>query len=99
MKIGWNVPTSETLTVLDGGERTYVAISPGQTTATYARRSGDVTVGIGTVQARFVGPAMPLSETEKMRASIDALHSQVLALHAESMVQQTRIAALQRRLQ
>jgi hypothetical protein len=99
LKISWTGPTSETLTILDGGERTYVAISPSQTTATYARRSGDVTVGIGTVQARFVGPALPPTETAKMRNSIDSLHRQVVALRAASTSQQTRIAALQRRLQ
>ena len=99
LRISWNVPTVETLTILDGGERTYVAIAPGQKTAAYARRSGDVTVGIGGVQARFVGPARPPSDTEKMRTAIDALHSQVVALRAASTAQQARIAALQRRLQ
>jgi len=99
LKISWSVPTSETLTILDGGERTYVAIAPGQTTATYARRSGDVTVGIGTVQARFVGAGLPPDETQRMRNSIDALHHQVVALRAASTAQQIRIAALQRRLQ
>ena len=100
LRISWNAPTSETLTILDGGDRTSVAISPGQTTATYARRTGDVTVGIGTVQTRFVGPGRPPSEAEKMRNSIDTLHRKIVVAACRiDAARQTRIAALQRRLQ
>lgn len=99
LKISWNVPTSETLTILDGGERTYVALHPGQSTATYARRTGDVTVGIGAAQARFAGSPLPPTEIEKARAGIEALKAKVASLRAARASGQTRIAALQRRLQ
>jgi hypothetical protein len=95
----WNIPTTETLTILDGGERTYVPILPGQSTATYARRTGDVTVGIGTVQSRFVGPALPPSEIAQARASIEELKEKVATLRAARNAGYTKIAALQRRLQ
>jgi hypothetical protein len=99
LKISWNVPTSELLTIVDGGERTYVPILAGQTTATYARRSGDVTVGIGSVQARFVGSALPASEVERESARVEALRARVVALRAARAAGQRKIAALQRRLQ
>ena len=99
LKISWNIPTTQTLTILDGGERTYASISPGQKTATYARRSGDVTIGIGTTRTRFVGPPLPPTEMENMRAGIDALHARVVALRATLASGESKIAALQRRLQ
>jgi hypothetical protein len=99
LRISWNIPTTETLTILDGGERTYVSIRPGESTATYARRTGDVTIGIGTAQTRFVGPPLPPTEIENIHASIDTLHAKVVSLRAEQALGQTKIAALQRRLQ
>jgi hypothetical protein len=99
LRISWNIPTTETLTILDGGERTYVSIRPGESTATYARRTSDVTIGIGTTQTRFVGHPLPPTEIEKIRASIDTLHARVVSLRAEQALGQTKIAALQRRLQ
>lgn len=99
LRISWNIPITETLTILDGGERTYVSIAPGQKTATYARRSGDVTVGIGAVQTRFVGPALPPTQIENVRASLDALHAKIVSLRAANALGKTKIAALERRLQ
>lgn len=99
VRISWNLPTTETLTILDGGERTYIPIRPGQSTATYARRTGDITIGIGSTQTRFVGPAPPPTQMEKARARIDDLHKEVLELKAAHKAGDARIAALQRRLQ
>lgn len=99
LQISWNVPTTETLTILDGGTRTYVSIVPGQKTATYARRSGDVTIGIGSVQARFVGPALPPTQLQKMFASLDDLHAKVKKLRTISSTNESKIASLERRLQ
>lgn len=99
LRISWNTPTTDTLTILDGGERTYVQIGPGQTTATYARRSSDVTIGIGAAQTRFVGPALPPTEIEKLRTRLDALHAKIVSLRARNAMGETRIAALERRLQ
>jgi hypothetical protein len=99
LRISWNIPSTDTLTILDGGERTYVPIAPGQSTATYARRTGDVTIGIGSAQVRFVGPKLPPTEIEKQRAGINALERKVASLRAASAAGQSRIAALERRLQ
>jgi hypothetical protein len=99
LRISWNVPTTETLTILDGGERTYVPIGPGQTSATYARRTGDVTIGIGTTLTRFVGPPLPPTEIERMRAGIDELHAKIVALRTAKTAGQTKLAVLESRLQ
>jgi hypothetical protein len=99
LRISWNAPKTETLTILDGGVRTYVQIKPGQSTATYARLTGDVTIGIGSAQTRFVGAPLPPTEIEKQRASLETLRAQVVSLRAAGAVEETKIAALQRRLQ
>jgi hypothetical protein len=99
LRISWNVPTTETLTILDGGERTYVPIAQDQRTATYARRTGDVIVGIALAKARFVGPALPPSEIERQRALVVALHARVASLRIATALGETKIAALERRLQ
>jgi hypothetical protein len=99
LRISWNVPTTETLTILDAGERTYVPILQDQSTATYSRRSGDVTVGIGSAKVRFVGPALPASEIERARAALTALHAKVASLRTAMALGKTKIAALERRLQ
>jgi hypothetical protein len=99
VRISWNVPTAETLTILDGGERTYIPIAPEESTATYARRSGDVTVGIGSAKARFVGLALPPNEIERARAGVETLRQKLNSLRAEKASGETRIAALERRLQ
>jgi hypothetical protein len=99
LRISWNVPTMETLTILDGGERTYIPIAPEQSTATYARRSGDVTVGIGSAKARFVGAALPPNEIERARAGVETLLAKVNSLRAAKAAGETKIAALERRLQ
>jgi hypothetical protein len=96
--ISWTVPTDETLVILDGGELISIPIAPPLSTITYARRSGDVTVGIGTAQARFVG-ALPPGPLEMERSGIAALESKVASLRAAQAAGQLKIAALQRRLQ
>jgi hypothetical protein len=99
LRISWSVPTTETLTILDGGERTYAPIVHGQSTATYARRSGDVIIGIGSAKARFVGPALPPSQIERERARVALLHAKVASLRNAVALGETKIAALERRLQ
>jgi hypothetical protein len=99
LRISWNVPSQNTLTILDGGELTSILITPEESTATYARRTGDVTVAIGSVQSRFVGPALPPTEIERRRAAIADLEAKITSLRAASAAGQTRIAALERRLQ
>jgi hypothetical protein len=99
LHISWNVPTAAKLTIIDGDHRASVNISREQSSVTYARRTGDVTVGIGSLQTRFVGPALPPSEIEKERQSIESLKSQIITLRAEHAAEATKLTALQRRLQ
>jgi hypothetical protein len=99
LRISWNRPSSETLTILDGGERTYVTLAPSDSSATYARRTGDVTVGIGATQARFLGPPLPPSEMETKRARLEVLRHKIALLRATKLTRENRIAELQRRLQ
>jgi hypothetical protein len=99
MRISWNVPTEATLKILDGTERIYIPITPQQSTLTYARQSGDVTVGIGSVEARFVGRALPSSDVAREKASVAALQAKVDSLIVAQALGKTRIEALRRRLQ
>jgi hypothetical protein len=99
LRISWTVPTEEKLTVIDGGARTFIPITREQSTATYARRTGDVTVGIGAAQVRFVGAELPPSEIERTRAVIAELKSRIASLRAAQEEGQERIATLERRLQ
>ena len=82
LRIAWNIPAKADLVIFDGGERTSIAIAPGLSTLTYARRTGDVTVGIGAAKTHFVGPTLPPTEIETERASIDALQSKIVSLRA-----------------
>jgi hypothetical protein len=99
LKISWNVPLSGTVTIVDNDERIYAPIQPGQSQITYARRSGDVTVKIGSLEARFVGPSLPPTEIERARAGVKTLRAKVAALRAAEHARLTRIAELERRLQ
>lgn len=99
LRISWNEPIEAKLTILDGPYQASVDLMREQSSVTYARRTGDVTVGIGSVQARFVGPALPPTEIEKERQSIEELASQVGSLRAAHGAGAARIASLQRRLQ
>jgi hypothetical protein len=96
LRISWSAPTRATITILDGGETRLIPIGPQQLSATYARRSDDVTVKIGVAQTRFVGPPTPL---EKTRASVQALESKLAMLRADRVSREVKIAALERRLQ
>jgi hypothetical protein len=98
LRIALSAPAAETLTILDGAEKTSLALT-GQSTITYVRRSGDVTVKIGVAQARFVGPTLPPTEMEQARASVEELKSQIETLNATRASGLAKIAALERRLQ
>jgi hypothetical protein len=99
LHISWNVPTDAKLTIIDGAHRTSVNIAREQSSITYARRTGDVTVGIGSLQSRFVGPALPPNEIERERQRIDALKSEIASLRAAHTAGNATLASLQRRLQ
>jgi len=99
LHISWTVPTEAKLTIIDGSHRSSVNITREQSSVTYARRTGDVTVGIGSLQTRFVGSALPLTIIEKERERIEALQREVTELRAAQVAGQARLASLRRRLQ
>jgi len=99
LHISWNVPTEARLTIIDGPHRSTVNITRKQSSITYARRTGDVTVGIGSLQTRLVGPALPPTKIERERQRIDALKKEIASLRAARAAGQARLALLQRRLQ
>jgi hypothetical protein len=99
LRISWNVPVKATLEILDGGARTALAIAPGLSTVTYARRTEDVTVGIGSAQARFVGAPLPPTPIERERAAVRALESRIVLLRSARAAGQAKLDALRRRLQ
>ena len=99
LRISWNVPTEAKLTIIDGAHRTSVNITREQSSLTYARRTGDVTVGIGSLQSRFVGPALPPNAIEREHQRIDALKSEIASLRSARVAGDVKLASLQRRLQ
>jgi hypothetical protein len=99
LHITWTVPTEAKLTIMDGSRRTSVNITREESSITYTRRTGDVTVGIGSLQSRFVGPALPPTRIERERNRIDALNREIAALRAAHAAGQAKLVSLQRRLQ
>jgi hypothetical protein len=82
LHISWSATAQKMLTILDKGERIALAIGPQQSSLTYARHSGDVTVGIGSAQVRFIGPEPPASAIEQMRTGVEALESRIACLRS-----------------
>jgi hypothetical protein len=99
LHISWNLPTDAKLTIIDGANRSFVNITRDQSSITYARRTGDVTVGFGSLQTRFVGSALPPTAVEKDRQRIESLKSQVTSLRAAHVAAEAKLASLERRLQ
>jgi hypothetical protein len=99
LRISWNVPVKTTLSILDGSQRTSISIARDLSSLTYERGSGDVTVEMGSAQARFVGARVPPKEIEQERADLEALTSKIAALRAVGVAGEVRIAELERRLQ
>jgi hypothetical protein len=95
LRISWNRPGQTALTIVDGGQRIDVPLDPQQSTLTYARKSDDVTVEMGSARARYVGAP---TELELTRTSITELESKVSALRAAHASANAKIAALQSRL-
>ncbi len=101
LTISWDATAQRVLTILDGGERISLAIAPQQSSLTYARRSGDVTVGIGSEQFRYIGPAPPPSQIpqepqiQQERERVAALESRITELRAALASGQTKLAKLE----
>jgi hypothetical protein len=99
VRISWNVPVTGNIDILDGDDRTSIPSAPGLSTLTYVRHTGDVTVAIGSERARFVGRPVQATELDQERARIKDLRTKLVSLHAAHAAGQSRIAALERRLQ
>jgi hypothetical protein len=95
LHISWSATAQRMLTILDRGERISLTIAPQQSSLTYARQSGDVTVGIGSAQVRFIGPAPPGSEVEQIRAGVEALESKIASLRTVLVSGQVKMAGLE----
>jgi hypothetical protein len=101
LRISWNATSARVLTILDGGERISLSIAPQQSSLSYARRSGDVTVGIGPEQFRYIGPAPPPSQKsqepqiQQERERVEALEARITELRAALASGQTKIAKLE----
>jgi hypothetical protein len=95
LRISWNAPSQRVLTIVDGGERISLAIAPRQSSLTYARRSGDVTVGIGTEQFRYIGPSPPQSQLQQERERVAALESRITELRVRLASGRTKLAKLE----
>jgi len=99
VRISWNVPVEAELIIIDGARRISIPIARDQSSVTYARRTGDLKVGLGSVRTRFVGPALPPTEIEKERQTIAALEFQLASLRAARVAGAAKLISLQRRLQ
>jgi hypothetical protein len=95
LRISWNATSQRLLTIVDGGERISLSIAPRQSSLTYARHSGDVTVEIGSEQFRYIGPAPPPSQIPQERERVEALESRITQLRATLATGQTRLAKLE----
>jgi hypothetical protein len=95
LRISWTTPTNSTLTILDGKDRRFIAITPTDSTVIYARRSGDVTVQLGSALARFVGPPPPPSEIEQLRTSVKSLQEKITSLRNARAAGWWKIAVLE----
>jgi hypothetical protein len=95
LRISWIATSQRVLTIVDGGERISLAIAPGQSSLTYARRSGDVTVGIGSEQFRYIGPAPPPSQIQQERERVEALESRITELRGRLASGRTKLAKLE----
>jgi hypothetical protein len=102
LMISWNATSQRVLTIVDGSERISLAIAPWQSSLTYVRRSGDVTVGIGSEQFRYIGPAPPPSQIHQEREHVEALvqqeHERIEALESRIKELQVTLASGQTKL-
>jgi hypothetical protein len=95
LRISWKATSERVLTIVDGGERISLAIAPRQSSLTYARRSGDVTVGIGSQRFRYIGPTPPPSQIPQERERVEALESRITELRVRLASGRTKLAKLE----
>jgi hypothetical protein len=94
VRISWNIPTQGTLIIIDDQENRLIPVTPAVSTVTYARRSGDVEVQLGSAYARFVGPPPPPQEKERIRRHMEDLKQEIVSLRNEQTSNSTQLGAL-----
>lgn len=88
--------------ILDGGERVSVATVPWQSSLTYVRRSGDVTVAVGRERFRFIGPTPARAAGNRAggveeRRRVETLESKVAELRAGLASGEVKLGKLESR--
>jgi hypothetical protein len=96
LRISWNGTSQRALTIVDGSERISLAVVPSQSSLTYVRRSGDVTVLIGKEQFRYIGPAQQGEAlVQQERERVGALESRITQLRSTLAAGQAQLAKLE----
>ncbi len=93
LRITWSpasIGKGATLEILDGKDRTTVAVPPDLTSATFKPRTSDVEIRL-YVDARFVHPVL-----ERPEPDLRALEAEAENLTGEAAIQKRRIAELER---
>ena len=94
VRISWDIPTQGTLIIIDDQENRLIPITPAVSTVTYARRSGDVEVQLGSAYARFVGPPPPPPEKEQIRRDMEDLKKEIVSLRNTETSNRGQLGAL-----
>lgn len=103
LTISWKAADSAgAVEILDGGERVSVTTVPWQSSLTYVRRSGDVTVAVGTERFRFIGPTPARAAGNRAggveeRRRVEALESKVAELRAGLASGEVKLGKLESR--
>ena len=96
LQISWNDTSQKALTIVDGSERISLPLAKSQSSLTYVRQSGDVTVLIGKEQFRYIGPAPPeQAQVKQERDRVSALESRITQLRSTLAAGQTQLAKLE----
>jgi hypothetical protein len=95
LRISWNATSQRVLSIVDGGEQISLSIAPRQSSLTYVRRSGDVTVRIGSEQFRYIGPAPSQSQIQQERERVEALESRITELRVAQASGRTKLDKLE----
>ncbi len=93
LRIAWTPGRHAILQIADGGERIAVTVPPEQSDAIYARRSGEVKIGLipldgdpaRSESALFVGPSLPVLPTEQLASEIAQSRAEADGLRAEAV--------------
>ncbi len=104
LHISWTPGSQAILRIVDGADHTAVIVPPGQSNATYVRRTSEVEIGLIPLDgeparresAHFVGQPLPAPLTAPLSAEIAKSRIEADELLAQGAATQARIAALQK---